>query len=106
MCAAVFWRQLMEIGIFAKTFARPTLGATLDAVVAHGIGCLQFNMACAGVPSLPEQINTALSAEIRQALHARQLRMAAVSGTFNMIHPDLKRRQAGQIGRASCRERV
>ena len=85
----------MEIGIFAKTFMRPTLGTTLDAVVAHGIGCVQFNMACAGVPSLPEQIDTALSAEIRGAMAARQLRMAAVSGTFNMIHPDLARRQAG-----------
>ncbi|HEY0603598.1 MAG TPA: sugar phosphate isomerase/epimerase family protein [Herpetosiphonaceae bacterium] len=85
----------MEIGIFAKTFIRPTLAETLDAVVAHGIGCVQFNMACAGVPSLPEQIDAALSAEIRGAMEARQLRMAAVSGTFNMIHPDLRRRQDG-----------
>lgn len=83
----------MEIGIFAKTFVRPTLPETLDAVVAHGIGCVQFNLACAGVPSLPEQIDAALIAEIRGAMDARQLRMAAVSGTFNMIHPDLQRRQ-------------
>lgn len=85
----------MQIGIFAKTFSRPTLAETLDAVVAHGIGCVQFNLACAGVPSLPEQIDAALSAEIRGAMEARQLRMAAVSGTFNMIHPDLRRRQDG-----------
>lgn len=85
----------MEIGIFAKTFVRPTLAATLDAVVAHGIGCVQFNMACAGVPSLPDQIDAALSAEIRDAMAARHLRMAAVSGTFNMIHPNLRRRQDG-----------
>lgn len=85
----------MEIGIFAKTFVRPTLAETLDAVVAHGIGCVQFNMACAGVPSLPDQIDASLSAEIRGALEARLLRMAAISGTFNMIHPDLRRRQTG-----------
>lgn len=85
----------MEIGIFAKTFIRPRLTETLDAVVAHGIGCVQFNLACAGVPSLPEQIDAALIAEIRGAMDARQLRMAAVSGTFNMIHPDLQRRQDG-----------
>ena len=49
----------MQIGIFAKTFARPTLAETLDAVAARGIQCVQFNMACAGVPSLPDQIEGA-----------------------------------------------
>jgi sugar phosphate isomerase/epimerase len=85
----------MQIGIFAKTFVRPTLAATLDAVVAHGIGCVQFNMACAGVPSMPAQLDAPLIAEIRGALDARNLRMAALSGTFNIIHPDPQRRQTG-----------
>lgn len=98
----------MEFGIFAKTFARSTLAETLDAVAAHGFGCVQFNMACAGVPSLPEQIDIALGAEIRGAMQARQLRMAAVSGTFNMIHPDLQQRQDGlarlRTLAAACRD--
>ena len=85
----------MQIGIFAKTFVRPTLAATLDAMVEHGIGCVQFNMACAGVPSMPAQIDAALIAEIRSAMDARHLRMAALSGTFNMIHPDPQRRRDG-----------
>jgi sugar phosphate isomerase/epimerase len=85
----------MQIGIFAKTFVRPTLAATLDAVVEHGIGCVQFNMACAGVPSMPAQIDAAQIAEIRSAMDARHLRMAALSGTFNMIHPDPQRRRDG-----------
>jgi sugar phosphate isomerase/epimerase len=85
----------MQIGIFAKTFTRSTLAATLDAVVEHGIGCVQFNMACAGVPSMPAQIDAALIAEIRSAMDARQLHMAALSGTFNMIHPDPQRRREG-----------
>jgi sugar phosphate isomerase/epimerase len=85
----------MQIGIFAKTFVRPTLAATLDAVVAHGIHPMQFNLACAGVPSMPDRIEPALIASIRSAMDARALTMAAVSGTFNMIHPDLQRRQDG-----------
>ncbi len=85
----------MQIGIFAKTFVRPTLAATLDAVVAQGIGCVQFNLACAGLPSMPERIAPAQLAEIRAALDARRLRVAAVSGTFNMIHPDPRRREDG-----------
>jgi sugar phosphate isomerase/epimerase len=45
----------MQIGIFAKTFTRPTLAETLDAIAAHGIRCVQFNMSCAGLPTLPER---------------------------------------------------
>ncbi len=44
---------MMRLGIFAKTFVRPTLGETLDAVKAHGLDCVQFNMACAGLPPMP-----------------------------------------------------
>ena len=40
----------MNVGIFAKTFARPSLEATLDAVRAHDLDCVQFNLACAGLP--------------------------------------------------------
>lgn len=98
----------MQIGIFAKTFARPTLAETLDAVAARGIQCVQFNMACAGVPSLPDQIGPALAATIRRELAARGIAMAAVSGTFNVIHPDPEQRRAGmrrlRVLAAACRE--
>ena len=98
----------MRIGIFAKTFVRPTLGGTLDAVAAHGIRTVQFNLACAGVPSLPARIESELAATIRLELTARNLEMAAVSGTFNMIHPDPAQRRAGlrrlRVLAAACRE--
>src|SRR5688572_11773921 len=84
----------MQLGILAKTFARPTLDEVLEAIKGHSLTCLQFNMGCAGLPTLPDQIDPALIERIRQALTARGLRMAALSGTFNMIDPDLKQRQA------------
>ena len=85
----------MRLGIFAKTFVRPTLEETLDAVRAYGFDCVQFNMACAGLPSLPERIEAGLADQIRQQLARRGITMAAVSGTFNMIHPDLVKRRDG-----------
>ncbi len=85
----------MKIGIFAKTFARKTLEDTLDAVAAHGISRVQFNMACAGLPSMPDEISLELADRIRAADAARGIEMAAVSGTFNMIHPDPAVREAG-----------
>ena len=98
----------MQIGIFAKTFVRPTLAETLDAVAQHGIREVQFNLACAGVPSMPDRIDPALAATIRRDLAARGIRMAAVSGTFNIIHPDLEQRRAGmrrlRVLAAACRD--
>lgn len=85
----------MHPGIFAKTFSRPTLEAVLDAVVEHGIEDIQFNMACAGLQSMPDDIDPAHADRIRQAAAERGLNIDAVSGTFNMIHPDTEVRRKG-----------
>jgi len=85
----------MRVGIFAKTFARSSLGETLDAVRAHRIGCVQFNMSCAGLPTMPQEIPAELAERIRVELNERNLTMTAVSGTFNMIHPNPKKRRDG-----------
>lgn len=85
----------MQLGIFAKTFARPSLAQVLDAVKACGLTCVQFNMVCAGLPSLPAEIDPQLAQTIHRELSAREITMAAVSGTFNMIHPDPQQRRDG-----------
>jgi sugar phosphate isomerase/epimerase len=85
----------MALGIFARTFARPSLAETLDAVRDSGLHTMQFNLALAGGPSLPESIPPELTAEIRRATADRGLRMAAISGTYNMAHPDAGVREDG-----------
>ena len=64
---------VIDAGIFAKTFVRGSLGETLDAVAAHGIEAIQFNMALVGGPSLPAEITAETAAEIRAAVAARGL---------------------------------
>ena len=86
---------MIPIGIFAKTFPRPSLEETLDAVAAHGIRRVQFNLSCAGLPSMPDAIDPVLAARIRQAHEARGIAMSALSGTFNVIHPDVAIRRDG-----------
>jgi sugar phosphate isomerase/epimerase len=86
---------LMRLGIFARTFPRPSLEETLDAVRAHEMGCVQFNMSCAGLHPMPEEIPHELADLIREEMNRRDLTMSAVSGTFNMIHPDPERRGDG-----------
>jgi sugar phosphate isomerase/epimerase len=83
------------LGIFAKTFPRPTLEENLDAVRSHGLGVVQYNLACAGLPSLPERIEPRLAQQIGAAAASRRITIVAVSGTFNMIDPVKERRDAG-----------
>jgi sugar phosphate isomerase/epimerase len=83
------------IGIFAKTFPRPTLEENLDAVRHHRLGVVQYNLACAGLPSLPEHVEPRLAPQIGAAAASRRITIAAVSGTFNMIDPIRERRDAG-----------
>src|SRR6266487_4160019 len=88
----------MQLGIFARTFVRPSFEETFDAVKAYGLDCLQFNFSCAGQPTLPESIDPALALRIRTELEKRSLVMVAVSGTCNLIHPDQGQR-AQYLGR-------
>src|SRR5262245_11846034 len=82
----------MQLGIFARTFVRPTLDATLVAVILYGLNWLQFNFSCVGLPTLPDSIDPALVLRISTELKKRSLQMVAVSGTCNLIHPDLTQR--------------
>jgi sugar phosphate isomerase/epimerase len=86
----------MDIGIFAKTFARPELSATLDALVGSGLKTMQFNLGLAGGPSMPDSIPATVAADIRAQTERRGLTLAAVSGTYNMAHPDAAARADGR----------
>lgn len=83
----------MYLGIFAKTFTRPTLDSRLDAIQSSGLDVVQFNLAVANLPTLPESIDEAVIQRIQSGMTVRGLSMAAISGTFNMIHPDRTYRQ-------------
>lgn len=84
----------LEIGIFARTYDRPTLGGVLDAAQAQGFRAIHFNYKCAGLGALPEQLDQGTCRMIREEFERRDLVMVAVSATYNTIHPDLERRKA------------
>jgi sugar phosphate isomerase/epimerase len=68
---------------------------------------VQFNMESAGLPSMPDRLPDATVADIRRACDERGIRIAALSGTYNMIHPDPRVRAEGLAGlrvlAAACR---
>lgn len=85
----------MKLGIFAKTFSGDEPQAVLNAVRDAGYECVQFNWACAGLPSMPDKIDPEHIANTQAALQANALSAVALSGTFNMIHPDPQVRNTG-----------
>ena len=85
----------MQLGIFAKTFETTGAGATLRAAAKAGYATVQFNLACLGLPSMPDAIAPADAASVGAASQVSGVGIAAVSGTFNMIHPDPAVRRTG-----------
>jgi hypothetical protein len=87
----------MELGIFAKTFRRPDAQTTLEAIRALGLGCVQFNFECAGLSGMPEKVPSSTLTAIAAASRATGVRLAALSGTFNMAHPEPEVRKGGLL---------
>ncbi len=85
----------MRVGVFAKTFAAKGALASLSAVRASGFSAAQFNMACLGMPSMPDAIPEAAIESIAEASRETGVAVPAVSGTYNMIHPDARLRESG-----------
>ncbi|GLS88166.1 epimerase [Cypionkella aquatica] len=85
----------MRLGIFAKTFAGSDPATVLAASKAAGFACVQYNMACSGLAAMPDSLSAGDVAAVTAASAATGVAIAAVSGTYNMIHPDPKVRAKG-----------
>jgi len=86
----------VQLGIFAKTFAGTPPGAVLLAARHAGYETVQYNMACSGLSSLPLAISEKASSAVRAAAADAGVVVAAVSATYNMIHPNLREREKGR----------
>jgi sugar phosphate isomerase/epimerase len=83
----------MQLGIFAKTFLRSSVDETFKAIANHNIHTVQFNMSTVGIESLPDKVSESEIREIQAASKKYTIQLSALSGTFNMAHPDTKHRQ-------------
>jgi sugar phosphate isomerase/epimerase len=90
----------MRLGIFAKIFPGNNAGEMMAAVRAAGYECTQFNMTCVDLPAMPDEIPASAIAEIAAARQSSGVEISALSGTYNMIHPDPAVRATGlrQLG--------
>jgi sugar phosphate isomerase/epimerase len=84
----------MRLGIFAKTFPRPTVQQTLQAAADAGLTAVQFNLSVLGLPTIPDTVPAEAIAATREAAARTGVALAAISGTFNTAHPDPTVRKA------------
>jgi len=78
----------MKLGIFAKTFSRPTIQELFQSIAGYGINSVQFNLSCAGLDPLPKNVPSELARRIADSANLAKVELSAISGTFNMAHPD------------------
>ena len=86
----------MRLGIFGRTFPGSEPETVLDRVAEAGFQAVHWNMASAGLPSMPDAVPEGMAGRIARAARERGLAMAGLSGTTNLIHPDSAERARGR----------
>jgi sugar phosphate isomerase/epimerase len=88
----------MYTAIFSRTYSMKEPAKVFCAVAADGYQGVQANLSSAGLASLPESLPDGLASRFGEEARNRGVRIAALSGTYNMAHPDQKVRKASRVG--------
>jgi sugar phosphate isomerase/epimerase len=91
----------VQLGIFSRTYQPDGIDRIFARIAQDGYQAIQFNFSSAGLPSLPEDWPEAAIKEVMASANQRGLTICALSGTYNMAHPDAAIRQADRIGFAN-----
>jgi sugar phosphate isomerase/epimerase len=88
----------MTPGIFARTYAAKFPGDLFARIRSDGFSAVQFNLSSAGLASLPPEFPDGKGEELARAALEAGLTICALSGTYNMAHPDAQQRQRDRRG--------
>ncbi len=95
---------MATIGVMSTEFEAPTFSQIADQIAAHQITSVQLQLGSVidevgtadalmrGLDVLGDKITEELAVGSREVLAARGIEVAAVDGTYNMVHPDPDRR--------------
>jgi sugar phosphate isomerase/epimerase len=89
---------MATLGLLSPEFPSVSLSANLDAIAATGAVSVQFDLASAVGHTFPSELSQDTVEAINAGFSERQLTLAALSGTYNMIDPDPQAREAGAAG--------
>lgn len=86
--------ESMRVGIFESIVSVSTLDQKFEAVAGMGFSAVQLDLASVGLETVPDEIPEPAVTEIVEASNRHGIAIAALSGTFNMIDPDLSARSS------------
>lgn len=88
----------MLAGIFGRTYPFKTGREVIAAAAADGFGAMQFNLSCVGLSSLPKTLPPGLLEDLPVLAPTHGVTLSALSGTYNMAHPDVSVRDDAREG--------
>jgi sugar phosphate isomerase/epimerase len=91
----------VQLGIFSRTYQPVGVDRIFARIAQDGYQAIQFNFSSAGLPSLPGDWPEAPIRKVMASANQCGLTICALSGTYNMAHPDAARRQAERVGFAN-----
>ncbi|MGA7813575.1 sugar phosphate isomerase/epimerase family protein [Caballeronia sp.] len=91
----------MTPGVFARTYAAKYPGELFARIRKDGFSAVQFNLSCAGLAPLPAELPESIGASIAHGAREAGVTLCALSGTYNMAHPDVEHRQRDRLGFAN-----
>lgn len=95
---------MATLGVMTTEVDGPSFESVADRISALGVSCVQLQLGSVvrdaptidallyGLDVLGDKINDDLASYSREVLAARGIEIAAVDGTYNMVHPDPARR--------------
>ena len=84
----------LALGIISGHVQRPSVEEVAGAVRGHGLAVVQLSLDAPDPALLPEPLPEAEARRIAAAFRAAGVRVAAVSGTFNVLDPERARLRA------------
>lgn len=96
---------MAQIGVMTTEFEGPDLEVVAEQIAAHQITAVQLQLGSVlsdvsrsdalllGLDTFGDRLNEELATSSRHVLAAHGITIAAVDGTYNMIHPDVRRRE-------------
>ena len=81
------------LGIMTRHVERDSLAEVAAAIASYGLTAVQLTLESAGLEPIPAALDRPTAQHIGATLRDAGLTVAAVSGTFNVLDPDLARRR-------------
>jgi sugar phosphate isomerase/epimerase len=88
----------VDLGIFSRIYQPVGIDRIFTQIARDGFQTIQFNFSSAGLPSLPMEWPEPVVEGVMASANRAGLSICALSGTYNMAHPDVARRLVDRIG--------